>query len=56
MNRLFTALEPANAYRLPKHVEDQHLAEVALVEKGEKLILDAHVNALVADSITLTVP
>jgi excisionase family DNA binding protein len=48
MNRFFTASELADAYRLPKHIHDQLLAEVATVEKdeqGEPLFLEAHVDA-----------
>jgi hypothetical protein len=48
VNRFFTAPELADAYRLPKHVHEQLLAEVAPVEKddqGEPLFLEAHVDA-----------
>ena len=52
MNRFFTRTELADAYRLPQHVQDQLLAEVAAVEKdgqGEPLFLEAHVDGWVAD-------
>ena len=48
MNRFFTRQELAEAYRQPKHVLEQLLAEVAPVEKndgGEPLLLEAHVDA-----------
>jgi|ERR1019366_3787261 hypothetical protein len=48
MNRFFTAPELADAYRLPKHVHDQLLSELAPVEKddhGGPLFLEAHVDA-----------
>lgn len=48
MNRILTAPELADAYRLPKHVQDRLLAEVVPVEKddqGEWLFLEAHVDA-----------
>jgi excisionase family DNA binding protein len=52
MNRYFTRLELAEAYRHPKHVLAQFLAEVAPVEKndqGEPLFLEAHVDAWLND-------
>lgn len=52
MNRFFTALELADAYRLPKHVQEQLLAEVAPIGKddqGESLFLEAHVDAWLED-------
>lgn len=48
MNRFFTAPELADAYRLPKHVQEQLFAEVAPAEKtdqGEALFLEAQVDA-----------
>jgi hypothetical protein len=36
MNRFFTAPELADAYRLPKHVHDQLLSELAPVEKDDQ--------------------
>ena len=52
MNRFFTAAQLADAYRLPKHVEEQLVAEVATVEKdgqGEPLFLEAHVDGWLND-------
>lgn len=52
MNRLFTGPELADAYHLPKHVQEQLLAEVAPVEKndqGEPLFLEQHVDAWLTD-------
>ena len=52
MNRFFTRTEFADAYRLPKHVQEQLPSEVAPVEKndqGEPLFLEAHVDAWLAD-------
>lgn len=48
MNRFFTATNLADAYCLPKHVNEQLLAEVAAVEEddqGEPLFLESHVDA-----------
>ncbi len=43
MDRFFTAHELANAYRLPKHVQEQLLAEVAPVEKDDQeFVLENH--------------
>ena len=36
MNRFFTRHELADAYRLPQHVQEQLLAEVAAVEKDDR--------------------
>jgi excisionase family DNA binding protein len=52
MNRFFTGIELAEAYRLPRHLHEQLLAEVAAVEKndqGEPLFLEAHVDSWLAD-------
>lgn len=48
MNRFFTAIELADEYRLPMHIQNQLLGEVFPVEKcdqGEPLYLEAHVDA-----------
>ncbi|MGE0609469.1 MAG: hypothetical protein AB7O62_20425 [Pirellulales bacterium] len=48
MNRFFTAVELADHYRLPQHIQDQLFGEVLPVEKddqGEPLFLEAHVDA-----------
>lgn len=48
MNRFFTKPELIAEYRLPQHVQEQLLADVAPVEKdgqGEALFLEAHVDA-----------
>ena len=47
-----SCLEFTDAYRLPKHVREQFLAEVAAVEKddqAEPLFLEAHVDAWLMD-------
>lgn len=52
MNRFFMGHELTDANRLPQHVREQLLAEVAAVEKddrGEPLFMDVHVDAWLAD-------
>jgi excisionase family DNA binding protein len=52
MNRFFTRPELADAYRLPRHVEERLFAEIAPVEKNgqdESLFLEAHVDAWLND-------
>jgi len=52
MNRFFSHPELADTYRLPKHIHEQLLAEVAPVEKNdqdEPLFLEAHIDAWLAD-------
>jgi hypothetical protein len=57
MNRFFTHGELATEYRLPQHIHEQLLADIATVEKndqGEPLFLEAHVDAWLAARSTVT--